>query len=78
MQTLGTAIFIEMQSDLAVRSGAETVPRFFQFALDRFVVVEFAVDDDAGASVLARDRLIAGGQVDDAEPGVPESNPPVG
>ena len=63
-----------MQGDLAVRPRAQAVTRLLEFALDCFVAVEFAVDDDAGLSVLACDRLIPGREIDDAEPRVAESD----
>src|SRR4029077_14041896 len=40
-------------------------------------VVKLAVDDDPQALVLAGDRLLAGGQVDDAESGMTQPDPPV-
>ena len=46
----------------------------FKFALDPLVVVELAVGNDADALVLARNRLVAGGEIDDAEPRVAESD----
>src|SRR5262249_49333367 len=45
-----------------------------ELALHALVVVELAVDDDVEALVLVRDRLIAGMQVDDAEPRMPEAD----
>jgi hypothetical protein len=40
---------------------AQKVAGAFEFALDRFIPVEFSVNDDASAPVLACDRLIATG-----------------
>ena len=78
MQALRAEIFIEMQGDLAVRSRAQAVARLFEFALDCFVAVEFAIDDDPGLFVLACDRLISRREIDDAEPGMAKSNAAVG
>ena len=66
-----------MQGDLAVRARPEPMAARLELALDALVVVELAVDDDVQALVLAGDRLIAGVQVDDAEPRVPEADSPV-
>ena len=63
-----------MQGDLAVRPRSQPVARLLEFALDRFVPVEFTVDDDTGLFVLAGDRLISGREIDDAEPRVAKSN----
>src|SRR5215472_16741316 len=74
VQALRPEIFIEMKSDLAVGPGAQAVTRAFELALNRFIAIEFAVDDDAGLFVLAGDRLISGGQINDAETRVTEGD----
>ncbi len=48
-----------------------------ELGADALEVVELAVDDDVERLVLVGDRLIAGGQVDDAQPRVPEARAPV-
>ena len=78
VQALWAKVFIKVQSDFAVGSGAQAVARLLQFPLDRFIAVEFAVDDDVGLAVLAGDGLIAGGEVDDAETRVAEGDAAVG
>src|SRR5262249_50886249 len=67
----------EVQGDLAVGAGAEAVPPGFEVALGALEVVDLAVDDDPHRLVLAGDRLLAGRQVDDAEPGVAQPGAPV-
>src|SRR5690242_5029784 len=67
-----------MESDLAIGAGAQTVPRVLQFPLNRFITVEFTIHNGPEASVFARNGLIAGFQVDDAEPRMSESHSPVG
>jgi hypothetical protein len=68
VKALRAVILVEMQCDLAVGLRAEAVPPRFEFALGRFIAVEFAIHDDPRPLVLARDRLITRGKVDDAEP----------
>src|SRR5690349_18755882 len=46
--------------------------RLLEFALDLFVSVELAVDDDVDRAVFIGDRLIARSQIDDAEPRMAE------
>src|SRR4051794_2842159 len=46
----------------------------FEFLLDGFVTVELAVDGNTSALTLAGNRLIAGGEIDDAEARVPQGN----
>src|SRR5260370_33184142 len=66
-----------MKHNLAIGPGAKLVSRSFKLFLDRFVAVEFAVDDNSKAFVLVRDWLISGRKVDNAEPCMPECDPPV-
>src|SRR6185312_584697 len=77
MQELHAKIFIEMESDFAVGSSAQAMTGLFQLLLDRFVAVEFAVDDDPRLLVFAGDWLIAGCKVNDAEPRVTERDPAI-
>ena len=50
----------------------------FELALDSFIVIELAVDDDVGAIVFAGDWLVTRGKVDDAEARMAESGPLIG
>ena len=77
MQCLRPEILVEVQGDLAVRSRAEVVPRTLELGANRLEVVELAIDDDAGLVILAGDRLRAGRQVDDAQPGMTEGHAPI-
>ena len=70
-------VLIEVQSDLAIGAGAEAVASALEVLLYALEVVELAIDDDPQALVLAGDRLLAGGQVDDAESGMAEPDPPI-
>ena len=72
VQALRAEVLVEMQGDLAVGPGAQLMSARFELALDRFIAVELAVHHDPRPAVFAGDRLVAGGQIDDAEPGVAE------
>ena len=78
MKTLGTEILIEVQGDFTIGASAQVMPGLFQFALDGFVAVELAIDDDVNAAIFAGDGLVAGGEVDDAEAGVAQGDFSVG
>src|ERR1041385_4118945 len=67
-----------MKRDLAVGAGPQLVPRPGELALDPLEIVELAVHHDVAPAVLARDRLITGHQIDDAESGMAEPDPAVG
>src|SRR5262249_47549052 len=56
----------------------EAMATLLQPGADAFVVVELPVDHDVHVPVLVRDRLIAGLEVDDAQPCVPQSHVAVG
>src|SRR4051794_21397371 len=74
MQALRAAVLVEVQRDLAVGAGPQAMAPVLEFASDGLVAVELPVGDDPGPLVLARDRLSAGFQIDDAEPGVGEGH----
>ena len=74
MQAVRAQILIQMESNFAVGSRTQAMAGCFELFLNCFVAVKFAVDDDVRAFVLAGDRLIAGGQVDDAQPRVPQGD----
>ena len=78
VQASRAEVFIKVQCDLTVGARAKAVATTFEVALDTLEIVELTVDDDPHALVLAGDRLLAGGQVDDAEPGMSHPNPPIG
>jgi hypothetical protein len=46
------------------------MPQGHELAPDVRVVVDFAVEDDPDRAVFVRERLLAGAQIDDAEPAV--------
>src|SRR5262249_30869148 len=77
MHELGAEVLVEMQRDLAVGARAKAVAALLQFALDAFIIVELAIDDDPGALVFVGDGLIAGHQIDDAEPRMAEADAPM-
>ena len=70
-------VLVEMKRDLAVGPGLEAMPFRLQLRPDPLEVVELAVDDDVDGVVFVVERLIAGGEVDDAQPRVAETRTPV-
>jgi hypothetical protein len=61
VQAVSAEVLVEMEGDLAVGAGAETVPVPLQLVLDDLEPLELAVHDELRPAVLARDRLGAGG-----------------
>src|SRR4029453_3313237 len=74
MHALQADVFVQMQGDLAVRSRSQAVSATLEFLLDSLEIVELAVDDDPRALVFAGDGLIAGREVDDAQPRMAKSD----
>src|SRR5215472_5295141 len=63
-----------MESDFAVRTCPQPVSSFLELLLDRLITVEFAVHNNAKASIFVGDGLISGRQIDNAEPRVAEAD----
>ena len=78
VEALDAQVFVQMECDLAVRPRSQVVAGAFEFALGGLVVIEFAVNDDVFAAIFAGNRLVAGGQIDDAKPCVTQSYSPIG
>ena len=68
-------LLVEVRDDLGVAAGAEAVPACGQLGSQGLVVVELAVLDRPDEAVLACDRLVAAGHIDDREPAHPEGDP---
>ena len=78
MQALCAEVLIEVQRNLAIRTSAQVVTRVFEIMPNRLVAIEFAIRYDPNSFILARNRLISGRKVDDAEPRMTESNSTIG
>ena len=70
-------LFVEVQVRFRVAIGAEGVAVALELAPELRVVVDLAVLDDDARAVLAGDRLIASGEVDDREPPRRERDRPI-
>jgi hypothetical protein len=66
-----------MKRNFAVRPRSQAVTRQVELALNRFIAIKFAIDDDPGPSIFADDGLIPSRQVDDAKSRMAEGNPAV-
>jgi hypothetical protein len=67
-----------MQRDLTVGARSQTMTALFELPLNGFIAVEFSVHDDPSKFVLAGDGLIAGCEINDAQPRMPEGDALVG
>ena len=68
------AKFLErVHDDFRVALGGEAVPAGFQFRTQLEVVENLAVEDDPEGAVLVGDRLLAGAEINNAEPGVAQA-----
>ena len=73
MERTGAAILEEVQCDLGVRLRPERVALTLELTPNPLEVVELAVGHDAELAILADDGLIAGLEVDNAQPRMAES-----
>src|SRR5208337_3141769 len=62
-----------MNDDFGVAVGVEAMAAAFEFGAEFGKVVNFAVEDDPGAAVFVEDRLMAAGEINDAEAPHPKS-----
>src|SRR5439155_26558764 len=70
-EAVGALLLVEVEKYLAVGARTQAVAAHDELALVASVVVELTVHDDVELLILVGDRLVAGGEVDDAEPRVP-------
>ena len=76
-EAVGALLLVEVEKYLAVGARTQAVAAHDELALVASVVVELTVHDDVELLILVGDRLVAGGEVDDAEPRVPHAHPSV-
>ena len=77
VQALDAIILEQVERDLAVGSRPQPVAPGLELALNRLVAVEFPVDDNSRLLVFARDRLIAGREIDDTQARVTQPDPSI-
>ena len=71
---LRALVGVKLQDHLGIGGGMEAVALRQQLFAQFAVVVDLPVVDDRQAFILVEDRLIAGGQVDDAQAAVPQAD----
>src|SRR5258708_363810 len=69
---------VQVQRNLAVRARPEQMPPPFPFTSLALEVIKLAVDNDVNPFVLVRDRLIAGREVNNAQPRMTETDALIG
>jgi hypothetical protein len=71
---VGAVLLVQMHDHFRVAVRGEAVPSSLQRVTQLAVVVDLAVQDDDYGAVLVVDRLVAGIEIDDAQPLDPESD----
>ena len=74
MDEVRTVLLVEMNDRFRIGIGGETVPASLQIRSELPIIVDLAVEYDPDRPVLVRQRLMAAGDVDDAEPAHPEAH----
>ena len=67
-------LLVAVHDDFRVGVRPEPVPAALELGAQRRKVVDLAVEDDPHRVVFVRQRLLAGGDVDDAQPAVGEAD----
>src|SRR6267378_1162072 len=71
--TVGTHLFVEVNDDFCIRLGIEAVTAAFQRRAKFGEIVDLPVINDPRSAVFVENRLMASGQVDDAQAAHSES-----
>ncbi len=77
LDAVGAELLVGVDHGFGIAGGAIAVPGLFQLRAYGRVVEDLAVVDDPQAAVLVGHRLLAGGQVDDAQAAVAQMSPSV-
>jgi hypothetical protein len=67
-------LLVRMDDGLGIARGVEDVAGGFELGPQLLVVVDLTVEDEPHGSVFVVDRLLAGRQIDDAQPAHPETD----
>ncbi len=67
LEALHALLFVQVNQRLGIAGGAELMPARHEIGAQFLVAVNLAVEDDPHRTVLIGDRLMAGGEIDDAE-----------
>ena len=70
--TLGPKFFVQMNNNLGIATGIETVTTGLQSPPQLWKIVNFAIENHPDALVLVVYRLVAPGHIDDAQPPHPQ------
>src|SRR5262249_27854420 len=74
LKASGADLLVQMQHDLGIRAGGESMALGLEYPAQLDVVEDFAVEHNPQRAVLVRDWLLSRCDVDNREPGAAESN----
>jgi hypothetical protein len=67
-----TVIFVKMESNFTITLGLKLVTVSLQFGSDTLKVIELTVDNRNNGAILAAQRLLATGQINNRKSGMSE------
>jgi hypothetical protein len=70
------SVGVQMQDDFGIGASTETIAPLFELFSDLGKSVDFAVEGDDKRVIIICERLLAGLQIDDAQPSVAEADLP--
>ena len=77
-QAVFPVLLVGVEDDLRVARRGEAVPLALQLGAELLEVIDLPVEGDPDGAVLVAHRLVAAGEVDDAQPPLPEGHAAVG
>jgi hypothetical protein len=67
-EALFAVVFIEVDNSFSIRAGDESVPASEQFLAKFRIVINFTIQEHPDGSIFIADRLVAAGDINNAEP----------
>src|SRR3974390_1501356 len=77
LEAVRAVVLVKMQSHLTVRPSSELMAALLQVASLPFKIVKLPVGNDVDTCILVGDRLIAGGEIDNAQARVAKGDTPI-
>jgi hypothetical protein len=68
IKDIGPPLFVAVNNHLGIAISPEAMTAALQFNSQFLVIIDFAVEDDANASLRIEHRLMTTGQIDNGKP----------
>src|SRR5437660_7045271 len=75
IETIDTPLAIRVDQDFGVAACLKDMAQSLQFLSQLKVIEDLAIEHDPVSTIMTTHRLLAGSQINDAQPEMPETNP---